>query len=466
MVLIQKIIYNAPYEYFAGFLQNLCKDSGLKAQISQTEGFIELKVDQNDNEALQKFGKLTQKYLPHSIFFKDVETLQSDGEINPNNFKVKNYNLSPCPKCLELLNDPSSSEYLNDNLTCVHYGNSGEKVNDYTNFSPHYSQGNTLLVTDAGKVDELFYMTENEKKALFSIEKPTLKVTIKDSDLIAQTKRHYIEVKSAPSVKSLLVALNAKESGISYLFFNDEYGLHARVIQDDVVLIQANALENLKDYSSDVVANRFFNIKDESGYEDAIGAYFDKELKFKFLLDTKKQGSKNVVSFKEFDLNDTIAQMKNDEIRTVLLKNFEAKFHDAYFDFIQMDSNDIFKAIAAILELKGGYEAVSEKALEYRGSGGVKLDVKIANESFDTMNFLASIISFKLAGTTTAHIAYSVFESLADLGIDIMNQLKQRHEVQNFIVYGELFESSVFYSRIKSKFAMNNPYFAKAIGLS
>jgi hypothetical protein len=466
MAIVQKITFHAKFEYFAGFLQSIVHQSNLNASITQSGDIIELSIDESDQEAIEKFSKLTQKYLPHSIFFGGVETVQSSQSVTPKEVTSKNYAIAPCPKCLEMLTDPASSEYLNDALICTHYANEGQFIEDNTNFSPHYTQGDTLLVADATKLDTLFYMTDSEKKALFSIEKPSIKVTIADEDLIAQTKKHYIEIKSAPTVKSTIVALNAKESGIPYLFFNDSYGLKARVIKDDTLLIRADALESLQTYDEDSVMNRFLNIKQESGFDEAVGGYFGCDCKFEFLTDGKKFPAKKVIVFEGFDANSCVATMREDGIRNVLLNNYKDKFESSYERFVNLETQNLFEAIAAILDMKGGYEQVSEKALEYRGNGGVKLDTKLVSGGLDTMNFLASVISFKLAGTSTAHIAYSVFESLADLGISVMQQLKQKTEIEHFILYGGMFENSVFYSRIKSKFAMNNPYFAKSIGLS
>lgn len=70
-----------------------------------------------------------------------------------------------------------------------------------------------------------------KKKALFSIEKPSIKVTIDDETLKELTGKNYIWIKSPSTVKSTLVALNAKESGVSYLFFKDTYENKAVVIQ-------------------------------------------------------------------------------------------------------------------------------------------------------------------------------------------------------------------------------------------
>jgi hypothetical protein len=73
-----------------------------------------------------------------------------------------------------------TSVYLDDTLLCNHYGNTPQKYEDKNSFSPHYSDGATLLVIDPAKINELFILTDDEKKVLFSIEKPTIKVTILD----------------------------------------------------------------------------------------------------------------------------------------------------------------------------------------------------------------------------------------------------------------------------------------------
>ena len=64
-------------------------------------------------------------------------------------------------------------------------------------------------------------MTNDEKKILFSIEKPTIKVTIKDEALKQMTGKKYINIKSPHNVKGSLAALNAEDSEIDYLFFED-----------------------------------------------------------------------------------------------------------------------------------------------------------------------------------------------------------------------------------------------------
>jgi hydrogenase maturation factor HypF (carbamoyltransferase family) len=118
------------------------------------------------------------------------------------------------------------------------------------------------------------------------------------------------------------------------------------------------------------------------------------------------------------------------------------------------------------MDLDSGYENVSEKALEFRGSGGVKIDTNLIESGIDYADFVGSVISFRLAGVPKAHLAYSVFETLADLQISIFNQLKTKHSIENFIVAGGLYENSVFYSRVMSKFAMSHPFFSKEFALT
>jgi hypothetical protein len=81
-------------------------------------------------------------------------------------------------------------------------------------------------------------MTDDEKKVLFSIEKPTIKVTIKDETLKQLTNKIYINVKSPHNVKSSLAALNAEDSKIDYLFFEDIDETKVVVVQSHISLIR------------------------------------------------------------------------------------------------------------------------------------------------------------------------------------------------------------------------------------
>lgn len=232
MPIKQIINYNSDNTYFAGFLQTIINNSQIDASITQKENKIELLIDTNDEKKLELFNKNLATYLPHSLFLGDIETIQSDEKIQPSDFKSDDYNIAPCPKCIEFIQDPSSQYYLDDSIKCNHYNNPAQTTyDDFTTFSPHYSKDCAVLITNSERINDLFILTDDEIKALFSIEKPTIKATIKDETLKTLTSKNYIFIKAPYNNRSLLASINAKESGVDYLFFEDTDDLKVIVIQ-------------------------------------------------------------------------------------------------------------------------------------------------------------------------------------------------------------------------------------------
>lgn len=467
LVPVKQIInYNSDNSYFTGFLQSIINNSQINASVSQHNNKIELQIDTDDKKKLEIFNENLGKYLPHSFFLGEIETLNSDEKIVPSNFKSDNYNIAPCPKCLELIQDPSSQYYLDDSLQCTHYSNNGKVYEDFTTFSPHYSQNSTLLVTNSEKIDKLFILTDDEIKTLFSIEKPTIKATIQEETLKTLTGKNYIFIKAPYNNRSLMASINAKESGVDYLFFEDRDDLKVVVVQHNKTIIKASRVaKQLEPLNEDKVLNRFLNISKEAGFnQSAIGVNLSL-LGISFLV-SNEVGIKKVIQFQEFDLTSVLEQFKADEKREKLLENFSAKYPQIVEEFEKNSSMDLFETIATILELKSkGFEAVCDKAYEFRGNGGLKIDTNFTKDGFDYSNFIGSIISFKLAGVEEHYLAYSLFEALGDMSITTLNQLKEKFKIQNFVMMGDMFENSVLYSRILSKFQLSNPYFSKDIAL-
>lgn len=466
MMIKQLIKYNSDGTYFAGFLQSLIDESGISGSVSQDEHYITLKLDASQQKEAEVFDGLCAKYLPHSLFVDAIETKPLEFAITPSKFRSQSYEIAPCPKCLELLINPASELYLDDNVVCNHYSNEGMQISDTATYTPHYTDQDTLLVVDSSKINELFYITQKEQEVLFSIEKPTIKVTIKDETLKELTGKNFINIKAPFSIKSSLVALNAKESEISYLFFDDPKPFKVVVVQENVTIIEdkKGISRSLQALDQDDTINRFLNIKQEAGFsKNCIGTYLSTH-GISFLV-SNELGNKKVLSLGEFDLGSSLKKMKTDPKRSKLLENFASKRAD-YAEFEDMNSQDIFAVVAKILELKEeSFEALSDKALEFRGNGGLKIDMFFDDKGFDYESFLGSIISFYLAGAETHYLAYSIFESFGDMAITTLTQIQKKFHIDNFVMMGDMFANNVLYSRILSKFQMQNPYFSKAIAL-
>lgn len=464
----QTIEFHSTNEYFSGFLQELINESGIKASVSQNDKEIVLLLDDNDTITLAAFSTLTTRYLPHSVFLGGIKTVSENTEIQASNFHSSTYNIALCPKCLEKLTNPSSEHYLDDTIKCNHYSNNADKeYADSTTFSAHYAHGDTLLVVDSKKVGELFVMTEDEMRALFSIEKPTIKVTIQDETLKELTSCNFINIKSPYNVRSTLVALNAKESEVPYLFFEDTQALKVVVMQKNVTIIKdakglAQELEPLHLLHE---PNRFLNISKEAGFKNAIAADMSVENGISFLVKSEDD-VKKVISVQKFVLREVFKDMQADSAKQKMLLNFEKKYPKIIEELAAHDEYGMFETLAAILELNGrNFEDVSDKSLEFRGNGGLKIDTYFKEERFDYVSFIGSIMSFKLAGTDEHYLAYSLFEALGDMTILTLSQLKVRTKIENFVMMGSMFENTVLYSRVLSKFQLSNPFFSKAFAL-
>ena len=469
MAIKQTIQYNSNNTYFAGFLQDIINNSDIKASISQSDKTIVLHIDDNDKDALIKFSENTTLYLPHSIFLGDIETLKEELHVESSDFKSKAYNISLCIRCLEQLTNPASERYLDDTLTCKHYSNTKESdFIDNTNYSPHYSNRDTLLVVDSSKIDELFIVTDDEIKALLSIEKPTIKVTIKDEILKELSGKKFINIKSPYSMRSTLVALNAKDGDVPYLFFKPDRDFKVSVTQKDLLIIKdsMDISQRLEKLDDDVVINRFLNISKEAGFiNNSIGVNLSVENNISFILSNSVE-TKTVLSLGKFSLKNVLSAMRKDDKKQKLLTNFEKKYPQIIKELDKNAVYNLFETLACVFGLESKtYEAVSDKSLEFHGNGGLKIDTFFNEEGLDYVSFLGSIMSFKLAGTDENYLAYSTFEALGDMSISTLNQLKIKYKINNFVMMGNIFENSVLHSRILSKFAMSGPYFSKDFAL-
>ncbi|MEA2027825.1 MAG: hypothetical protein U9N49_02470 [Campylobacterota bacterium] len=162
MAIKQSIEYKSNKRYFAGFLQYLIDESGILGSVSQEDKRISLILDDSNQAKVQAFNEAVAKYLPHSIFMGEISTEVVDRLIEPSHFQSQDYPIAPCMVCMERLNTPSSEYYFDGNLICDHYANPAQtSYEDHTIFSPHYSQGSTLLLTNASRANDFLTLSHN-----------------------------------------------------------------------------------------------------------------------------------------------------------------------------------------------------------------------------------------------------------------------------------------------------------------
>ncbi|MBD3824057.1 MAG: hydrogenase [Epsilonproteobacteria bacterium] len=467
MAIKQRIHFDSNPEYFMGFLQSSIDEAGIIGSVVYKDRAIEMLLDDADSQKLEKFSELSEKRIAHSLFLGEIQTAHSNEQITPSHVTSKDYAIAPCPQCLLALTNPASEHYLDASLRCSHYNNpASESLQESVSFSPHYNGGDTLLLCDATRIGELFYITQDEVSALLSIEKPTLRVTIQDEELKALTGKNYIKVRAPFSMASALVALNAKESGLPYLFFYDQMPLNAVVAKQNRIIIQDKRalLTPLESFSSQPLINRVLNIAKEAGFAQSLVAYMNSGGIAFYKHD--RGNVQKMLSFGAFNQSKVMSELQSNPLKARMLQNFETQ-HPEIFEKIGIkEDRTLYEFLALLLGLSDeSYEALSEKSLEFHGSGGVKIDTFFNDGGLDYTAFMGSVMSFILAGTSSAYLAYSVYEALADSAISTLTQLKSRTHLKHFIMLGDMFENSVLYSRILSKFALEHPFFSKRFAL-
>ncbi|MGB5867966.1 MAG: hydrogenase, partial [Arcobacteraceae bacterium] len=219
----------------------------------------------------------------------------------------------------------------------------------------------------------------------------------------------------------------------------------------------------LETLHEDNVLNRFLNIVQETpNSKNAIGVNLSVQNGISFLV-LNEVSSKKVIKFQDFNLQNVLTLMLNDPIREKLIENFKNKYPEIYNE-LESNSYDIYGTLCAILELdEKNFEGLSNKAFEFHGNGGLKIDMNFSDAGFDYTALIGSVISFKLAGVDTHYLAYSIFEAYGDMTILTLNQLKTKFKIDNFVMMGDMFENSIIYSRILSKFQLSKPFFSKDI---
>lgn len=466
MAIKQTIEFKSDNKYFVGFLQELIKEHQINASVSFENHQITLLIDEEDQTKLENFSNDTNKYLPNSIFLGHIQTSNVDEKVKIKELEIAAYDIAPCAKCLEAISDPASSDYLNDSYVCKHYSNAPTQKQDFTHFSVHYSDGMTLLLCDASKANEFFYLSELELKTLFSIEKPSIKVTIKDERIKEITGKNFIYIRAPYSVKSALTALNAKDSEIEYLFFDANDNKECVIVKDNISFIADNTLtKELAPLNENPTFNRVLNIEKEAKFKGSITANMSKNDGVSFIV-SNEVGISKVVKFQEFCSEQLLLDMQNDELKSKMFRNFESKYPSVIEKLKNTPRASLFEALAIILELDTiSFNALCDKSYEFRGNGGLKIDMYFNKDGFDFVSFFGSIMSFKLAGSDTHFLAYSIFEAFGDMIISTNNQLKTEFKIENFIMMGDIFENSVIYSRILSKFQLSHPYFPVNIAL-
>ena len=183
--------------------------------------------------------------------------------------------------------------------------------------------------------------------------------------------------------------------------------------------------------------------------ERSVGIYFSEEPTFIY-----HNGKQPIVAvppmrFDPDGLEKEIAGLREGSDR--LVENFRSGFPDiAGRLFGKKGVKDIFEAAAVIMDLpEEGFDAVGDEALKFSGKGGLQIDTRVEKNRFDPYAFLASLMSYRLAGVESSLLAYSIFESFGDYVTDIATQLKNRSKADHIVLCGKAFGNPSLFSRVR-----------------
>lgn len=196
----------------------------------------------------------------------------------------------------------------------------------------------------------------------------------------------------------------------------------------------------------------------------AVGAYFEGEPSCLYY-DGKKVI--RVVPPKPFngtDLRGNIAALREGSDRLMVnIENNHPRLHQILMQ-IEQSNLSLFQATAMILDLEEqSYEGVMKEALKFIGKGGLQIDTKVEDNRFDHVAFLASIISYRLAGVDSVYLSYSIFESFGDYFSELLNEIKGKTKASEIVLCGAYFAGQSLFSRMQrnlkaSPVLMNTSY--------
>ena len=236
---------------------------------------------------------------------------------------------------------------------------------------------------------------------------------------------------------------------------------------DSIHVDKANVLEGVDERYH---ANQSIFIQEEASFlsviaehnmfdKKCVGAYFDEEPSFLYY------DGKNVIRIvppKHFEASQILEDIKNlREGSDRLVTNLEQKMPEVYTKLELLQSKKsvkLFEAVAIILGLSDeSMRGVTKEAMKFVGKGGIQIDTHVTDNRFDHAAFLASIISYQLAGVSTSILSYSIFESFGDYFNDILQELKAKTKATEIVLCGTHFANQSLFSRMQRNLKTSPP---------
>ncbi len=231
------------------------------------------------------------------------------------------------------------------------------------------------------------------------------------------------------------------------------------VLEGDKETYHSNQRQFSQDEASFMSVIAEHNAFDKS----CVGAYFDEEPSFLYY-DTKNV--LRIIPPKHFEASHLLEDIINlREGSDRLVENMKNKMPKVYESLLSLENKKnvkLFEATAIILGLEDkSMRGVTTESMKFIGKGGIQIDTHISDNRFDHGAFLASIISYQLAGVSTSILSYSIFESFGDYFNDILQELKSKTKATEIVLCGSHFSNQSLFSRMQKNLKMSPPLMNK-----
>lgn len=455
--------------FLAPFLRSLAGE--LKHSISCKDDQICLKVI-GTNEELSALADRASIILPYSLFIKHSEVDTADELDEANELKeIKFSTLSPSQAAAFLANGEAilnesgmltwskfDGEITLDNFneklkTCLNLLKNGKSVcieqdeNLYEISLGVNFDANFLMSVNLKQLPKIFIADNRVQIALASFEKPLL--SLKTTAIYRQNHEDaplFFDVMAPNDLFLYALCEQLNKDGCSFLSVS--------VKEQKSALLRLVLLEN------SAVLSPFFYTKNEefelSNFSDiALGLKFSKFSDDEICLLSKSSKTQLLFLPKFSSFEEIYELIRAQEGGKRLLENF-SKEHTLPSGKFSSNASffSLFCIAGRILGLSDEFKKAGENLLlmaaDFSGQKGVRIDYKMKDDfGLDGVKFVKSIISFVLAGAGEKNISFGCTESLAHFLSDFSYEKRDKFNIKNIILSGDLFYNKVVSNLIK-----------------
>ena len=235
--------------------------------------------------------------------------------------------------------------------------------------------------------------------------------------------------------------------------FEHAYGTKVMVLEGEHV---AFAHGNIQEMAADAASFMAVIAEHQKFGEKILGVCFEDESSLLYYDGKKVIRVVPPMACDASQLMEKIATLREGSDRLVIRMKHE--YPSVYEQLENVEHFDLFKMVGVILELDDpSYEGVAHEALKFVGKGGLQVDTRVHDNRFDHVAFLASIISYKLAGVESVLLCYSIFESFGDYFSELLQELSIKTKSTQFVLCGRYFANASLYSRMMRNLKQNPP---------